>query len=274
MAFGFPLTVGPRDKKGARRVARSLGAIRNAAPPMVSRANRLHWAVAAAAAVIGTGCCDDHIRAASTSFVPNLWLGTSYAWVGDTAGLYAAALSDPGNSAIWCTGVVYTSIEQPGRFQYASTNPAVAFIDERARFVALQAGVTGVVTTTGGVMDTMHVIVGPAIASLRISATPLPARVGDTISVQLDALDHGGAAIGGAEVQLLDFALGSDSLARWIRTSRVPRPFPSYTFQSPLSDRLVLLRSGVLRIVASAPHDVGEPPRYIADTLTLTTTVR
>ena len=241
---------------------------------MVSRANSLQLAVAAAAAVVGTGCCDDHIRAASTSFLPDLWLGTSYAWVGDTVGLYAAALSDPGNSAIWCSGVVYTSTEQPGRFQYATTNPAVALIDERARFVALQAGVTGVITTTGGVMDTMHVIVGPAIASLRITATPLPARVGDTIGVQLDALDHGGSAVGGAEVQLLDFAVWSDSLARWIRTSRAPRPFPSYTFQSPLSDRLVLLRPGVLRIVASAPHDVGQPPRYIADTLTLTITVR
>src|SRR6266480_3881252 len=217
---------------------------------------RLKLPVAAAAAVVGTGCCDDHIRAASTSFLPDLWLGTSYAWVGDTVGLYAAALSDPGNPAIWCSGVVYTSTEQPGRFQYATTNSAVALIDERARFVALQAGVTGVITTTGGVMDTMHVIVGPAIASLRITATPLPARVG------------------GAEVQLLDFAVWSDSLARWIRTSRVPRPFPSYTFQSPLKDRLVLLRPGALRIVASAPHDVGQPPRYIADTLTLTITVR
>jgi len=148
----------------------------------------LKLAVAAAAAVVGTGCCDDHIRGASTSFSPDLWLGTSYAWVGDTVGLYAAALSEPGNSAIWCSGVVYTSTEQPGRFQYATTNPAVALIDELARFVALQAGVTGVITTTGGVMDTMHVIVGPGIASLRITATPLPARVGDTISVQLDAI--------------------------------------------------------------------------------------
>jgi hypothetical protein len=81
MAFGFPLTVGPRDKKGACRVGRSF----------------------------------------------------------------------------------YTSTEQPGRFQYAVTNRAVALIDERARFVALQAGVTGIITTTGGVMDTMHVIVGPAL---------------------------------------------------------------------------------------------------------------
>src|SRR6266516_4678272 len=97
-----------------------------AAAPMVSRATSLQLAVAAAAAVVGTGCCDDHIRAASTSFLPDLWLGTSYAWVGDTVGLYAAALSDPGNPAIWCSGVVYTSTEQPGRFQYATTNSAVA----------------------------------------------------------------------------------------------------------------------------------------------------
>ena len=117
---------------------------------MVSRANSLQLAVAAAAAVVGTGCCDDHIRAASTSFLPDLWLGTSYAWVGDTVRLYAAALSDPGNNAIWCSGVVYTSTEHPGRFQYATTDPAVARIDERARLVALQAGVTEVITTKAG----------------------------------------------------------------------------------------------------------------------------
>src|SRR6266436_1895340 len=91
---------------------------------MVSRANTWQVAVAAAAAVVGTGCCDDHIRAASTSFSPDLWLGESYAWVGDTVRLYAAALSDPGNNAIWCSGVVYTSTEHPGRFQYATTDSA------------------------------------------------------------------------------------------------------------------------------------------------------
>ncbi len=228
------------------------------------------FAAALVAGVVAAGCCDDHVRGASTSFLADLTLGTNYAWVGDTVGLYASALSESGNNAIWCSGVVYTSADQPGRFQYATTNPAVAIIDERARFVALHDGVTGIVTTTAGVRDTMQVIVGPAIASLHVSATPLPARVGDTLIVQLDAIDRAGAVLDGAEVQLVDFALGSDSLARWIRTSRAPRPFPSITFLSPLSDRLVLLGPGVLRLVAAAPHDVGRPPRYVADTLTLT----
>src|SRR5437879_13225993 len=118
-----------RLKLAAPVVCGKLACVNNKA-----RRHSLHLAVAAAAAVVGTGCCDDHIRAASTSFSADLWLGTSYAWVGDTVGLYAAALSEPGNPAIWCSGVVFTSTEQPGRFQYATTNPAVALIDERARF--------------------------------------------------------------------------------------------------------------------------------------------
>ena len=76
----------------------------------------------------------------------------------------------------------------------------------------------------------------------------------------------------GAEVSLLQLEGQSDSLAEWLRSIRAERPFPSTTFQSPLVDRLVLRRAGVVRIVAVAPHDTKQPNRYPTDTLALTIT--
>jgi hypothetical protein len=229
-------------------------------------------AVALVAGVVAAGCCDDHVLAVSTSLDPNLSIGFYYTWVGDMASLYAAALSDPSRSAIFCSVEVYTSTNQPGRFQYSTTDPTVGIVDERGRFIAQGVGRTGVITSTAGVTDTTFIIVGPAFASLRIVATPLPAHVGDTITLQLDALDEAGAVVTGAEVSLLETERQSDSLAGWIRSIRAPRPFPSVTFQSPLVDRLVLRRAGVVRIVAVAPHDTNRPIQYPTDTLLLTIT--
>jgi hypothetical protein len=223
-------------------------------------------------ALFALGCCDDDVVGASTSLLPDVSLGSYLLWVGDAAPVYSSALSNPGTGPIWCDGVVYSSQEQPRLFQYNTTDPTVGIIDERRRFVAHAVGRTGIVTSTAGVSDTTFVIVGPAITSLRVSVTPLPARAGDTVAVTLDALDGAGAAISGAEVTLLWIENASDSLATWIRTVRAERPFPSITFQAPLTDRLVLHRPGTLRIVAIAPHDTGQPPRYVADTLTLSIT--
>jgi len=135
------------------------------------------FAVALVAAVVVAGCCDDHVRNVSISLDPNLGIGYYYTWVGDTATLYAAALSDPSRSAIFCSVAVYTSTDQPGRFQYRTTDPTVGVVDARGRFIARDVGRTGVITTTAGVTDTTFMIVGPAFASLRIVATPLPAHV-------------------------------------------------------------------------------------------------
>ncbi len=233
---------------------------------------RPQLAVALVAGVVAAGCCDDHVVSVGTSLDPNLSIGFYYTWVGDTAKLYAAALSDPSRSAIFCSVEVYTSTDQPGRFQYSTTDPTVGIVDERGRFIAQGVGRTGVIASTAAVTDTTFIIVGPAFASLRIVATPLPAHVGDTITVQLDALDGAGAVVAGAEVSLLEMEGRSDSLAGWIRSIRAPRPFPSVTFQSPLVDRLVLRRAGVLRIVAIAPHDTSQPIQYPTDTLVLAIT--
>lgn len=230
--------------------------------------------VVAPLAVLAAGCCSDHVSYASTSLLPNGAQGYYNAWVGDTAPLFSAALSDPSDGPLWCDNTVYSSRDQPGRFQYATTDPTVGIVEERGRFVALAVGRAGIVTTTAGFRDTTFVIVGPAFASLRISVTPVPLRVGDTVTVQLDALDDVGAVVTGAEVDLLEIVNGSDSLAMWLRMVREPRPYPSLTFQAPLTDRLVLQRTGVLRIVASAPHDTHQPFRYVADTLSVMITAR
>jgi hypothetical protein len=212
------------------------------------------------------GCCNDDVRDVSTSFSPVVWVGYSYTWIRDTATLYAAALADP-TTSLFCSGLVYNSTGDPKRFQFASTDTTIATVNDRGLFTARAVGRMGVVTTTAGLSDTLPVFVGPAFASLRITPTPATARVGDTLTLQLDAVDGTGTVVTGADVQLLELLRPSDSLAAWIRSDRAPRPFPSITFQSPVIDQLVLLRPGVLRVVAAAPHDTGRPLRYIADTV-------
>jgi hypothetical protein len=219
------------------------------------------------------GCCDDEVRDVSTSFSPVVWVGYSYTWVGDTATVYADAIADP-TQGLFCSGLVYSSAAEPRRFHLASTDTTIATVNDRALFTARAVGRMGIVTTTAGVSDTLPVVVGPAFASLRITPTPATARVGDTLTLQLDAVDSTGTVVTGAEVQLLELLRPSDSLAVWIRSDRAPRPFPSITFQSPVFDRLVLLRPGVLRVLAAAPHDTGRPLRYVADTVIISVAVQ
>lgn len=234
----------------------------------------MRFALLAPFALFVAGCCNDHVTGASTSLLPDLLLISYNVWVGDTARTYSAAITDPGHQPIWCDNTVYTSQDQPQRFRYATTDQMVGTIDQTGRFSALARGRTGIVTTTGGVSSTTVVIVGPPIASLRITVTPQPARVGDTVTVELDALDPTGAVVPGAEVYLPEIDNWSDSLATWIRTARAAPLFPASTFQAPLADRLVLQRAGVLRIVAIAPHDIGKPRDYPRDTLTLSISSR
>jgi hypothetical protein len=230
----------------------------------------MRLALVAPLALFAAGCCNDHVTGASTSLSPDLLLGWYVVWVGDTARTYSAATSAPSQQPIWCDNTVYTSHDQPRRFTYTTIDPTVATIDEFGRLAAHAPGQTGIVTTTAGISDTTVVIVGPAFASLRITVSPQFAHVGDTVSVQLEALDAAGAAVPGAEAYLVEIDNYRDSLATWIRTARPTRPFPAATVQTPFTDRLVLERTGVLRIVAIAPHDTSRPIDYPADTLTLT----
>jgi hypothetical protein len=203
------------------------------------------------------------VRSVGVAFWPEGVVIPSYAWLGDTITAYVTAGTNP--VSLFCYHVLYTSMTAPLRFRYTSTDATVATVSERGLFTGRALGVTRLVATTAGISDSLWVIVAPALASLRVTATPGTARVGDTITVQVDALDADGAPIIGAQVQSPQLIPPSDRLAIWLPNDRPYPPFPSYTYPTPVVDRLVVQQIGVLAVVAVAPHDTGRPIHYVAD---------
>lgn len=210
------------------------------------------------------GCCPDDVRLVSVE--PSF-----YNWVGDTIPVMATAFAEP---RLLCLGVVYTSETDPMQFWYTSSDTAVASLGVRGGQVILTARAPGwtwlVAVSENVASDSMPVVVSPAIASLRVTFTPATGQVGDTITVQLDALDSLGAAITNALVWPLALIPQSDTLATWL-TPHSPYGPAWYT---PVVDRFVAQHAGVVRVVAAAPHSVGWVERGIADTVTLSILAR
>jgi hypothetical protein len=220
--------------------------------------------------VLLTACCSDDVRLVSLAFRPELFISPSYAWAGDTITLYAAASTDP--TSMFCSRVLYTAETEPQRFRFSATDTGVGTINGRALFTARALGVTRLVASSAGISDSLWVIVAPAFTSLRVTVTPPTARLGDTLTIQVDALDATGSVLLSAQVQRPQLLPPSDKLATWLPNDRPSPPFPSYTFPTPVIDRLVVEQSGVLAVLAAAPHDSGRPLRYVADTVFITVT--
>ncbi len=221
----------------------------------------------AAAGLVLAGCCGDDVHVVTLAFNPQVGLETSYAWVGDTITLYAAASSDP--TSMFCFRELYNSNEAPQRFYFRSTDSAVATLSDRALFTAHAAGVSRLITASGGITDTTWAIVSPPFAAFRITVTPLTAGVGDTVTVQVDALDGSGAAVDGALARPAQLEPPSNKLATWVPNPRPSTIYPNDEFPTPLVDRLVVRGSGVITILAAASHDSGRPLRFVADSVTL-----
>jgi hypothetical protein len=230
----------------------------------------LRTASTATIGVLLTACCGDDVRLVSLAFRPELLVSPSYAWVGDTITLYAAASTDP--TSLLCSRVLYTAETEPQRFHFSSTDTGVGAINGRALFIARTLGVTRLVAVSAGISDSLWVIVAPAFTSLRVTVTPPTAHVGDTLTVQVDALDATGSVMLGAQVQRPQLLPPSDKLATWLPNDRPSPPFPSYTFPTPVIDRLVIHQAGVLAVLAAAPHDSGRPLHYVADSVFMTVT--
>ena len=222
--------------------------------------------VAAALGCTLSGCCSDEVR---TVVVEPLH-GYTYPWVGDTVIVRGVALR---NLSLFCDGgSLYTSELHPARFRYESSDTSVAsltFLGSpgwRPLLTAHAPGQTRIVAVTAGIRSAEWlVMVSPAIDSLRVTFTPATGRVGDTITVRLDAVDRQGVAITNALVWPLALIPPSDTLATWL-TPHSPSGPPTYT---PVVDRFVVRHAGVISILASAPH-VGTPVQHeIADTIVM-----
>ena len=169
--------------------------------------------------------------------------------------------------------MLYTVETEPRPFRFSSTNTDVAEINGGALLSARTPGVTRLVALSAGIADSLWLIVGPPVASLRVTVTPATAKVGDTLTVQVDALAANGEVVAGAEVQPPQLLPPSDKRAAWLLpSSRAYRGFPSYTFPTPLVDRLLAREAGVLGILVAAPHDSGRRLRYVAESTFVTVT--
>jgi hypothetical protein len=189
----------------------------------------------------------------SLAFRPELFVSPSYAWIGDTVTLYAAAGTDP--TSWFCSRVLYTAAMEQQRFQFSSTDTNVAVINGRALFTARTPGVTRLVAASAGLSDTLWTIVGPAFASLRVTVTPATAHVGDSLTVEVDALDPSGAVVLGAEIQRPQLLPPSDKLATWLPSDR---PYRGFSFiHVSCSDRRPPARAAIGR----TRHFGRRPPR-------------
>jgi hypothetical protein len=211
------------------------------------------------------GCCGDDVSLVDVGFGPYMgW--PSYAWPGDTITVYAMA--DRTGRGFFCPPELYNSVTAPERFRYSSTNTTVATVTSRGLLTARALGVAHLVAVSAGISDSLPVIVSPAFASLHITVTPATARVGDTIRVQADALDGNGAVITGAQIRGFELRWPSlDTLATWLPANRPYPSYPVYTFPTPLVDHLVVRHPGVVTIIAVAPHEAGQPLRFIAESV-------
>jgi hypothetical protein len=220
--------------------------------------------------IVLTSCCSDDVTTVTVAFRSDIVVTPSYAWLGDTISMQASAYAQP---VLFNSCLLYTSWTNPELFRYNSTAPAVATVDRRGLFTARALGVTTLQATSAGIKGyDFPVVVAPAFASLRVTATPALARVGDTIVIRVDALDGDNAPIAGAQVQGAYVPRPSDTLVTWVPSGRPYPPFPSYTFPTPVIDRLVLRHPGVFAVWASAPHDAGKGPWYAAESTFVTVT--
>jgi len=229
---------------------------------------RLRTLVGATFGFAVAGCCGDDVRLVSFSFDPGLGMSTSYAWVGDTMTMYAGGFAS-GTTFFCTTHEEYNSFQSPQRFQFTSTDAAVATLSELGLFTARAAGVTRLAATTAGIKNELWVVVSPSFAKLQITITPTTVRVGDTVTVQVNALDSTGAVVTGVQATGPGLVESSDKLATWIsRSPRSQAQYPNIAFPTPFLDRLVMRGAGRVALEVAVPHDATRPRlHYFADTL-------
>jgi hypothetical protein len=222
--------------------------------------------IAAVLAIILSGCCGDDVGLVFLSLGPEGGPYYAYVWPGDTVTVYARADRATGT---FCPPELYNSRTAANRFRFSATDTAVATISSQGLLTARAVGFVNVVATSEGFSGTQRISVSPAIVSLRITARPTPAHVGDTITVQADAVDGSGTIVPGAQLDGFELVPFRDTVARWLPNTYSLPLYPWPARAAPVVDRLVAQYPGTITIRASAPH-YGRPFFFLADTITLT----
>ena len=194
-------------------------------------------------------CCEPGLRSVEVYLSPDAGVLTAYVWRGDTLALAATAGTD---AREFCYHPLFTSLTDPGRFTYQSSNPIVASVSVVGELVARADGATTITAMSSGVTSQpLAVIVSPPVASIRFTVGPATVEIGDTANVRIDALDSAGQIVVGAQVS---YALlhPRDSVAI---TVLPPRPVPpSFDLATPVNLRILGLRAGVATLQVGVPR--------------------
>ena len=92
----------------------------------------------------------------------------------------------------WHTHTVYGPSE-PRRFQFSSSNPAVATVDLDGVLTTLSVGATELHASAGGITsDVIRVAVSPPVTALVVTPASVSTHVGDTFTVSVAAVDANG----------------------------------------------------------------------------------
>ncbi len=196
------------------------------------------------------GCCDESINAIVLWPPPSAPPLTSPAlfFVGDSLAMVATADSKPG---IPCFRYLYSSATDPDRFGFRSTDTTVASVSPNGVVAARSLGAATISTTTKGFTTSLSVFVEPRFASLRVSVPSAPASVGDTLTVNVDALDAAGNEVPGVYVAIIEES-AIDSVIAFVK----PSPAPSFqsTLPTPLTLLLRVVKPGIAVLGLHAPH--------------------
>jgi len=96
----------------------------------------------------------------------------------------------------WPTHTVYASATEPRRFQFSSTNPAVAKVDLDGVVTTLSVGETVLMASADGVKSPeIRLAVSPSASSFAADPATVSAHVGNTFTVSIEALDANGESV-------------------------------------------------------------------------------
>lgn len=211
-------------------------------------ANVRNALAAIVAAFLTAACCDEGVH--SVDLYISHGAQTTYLWPGDTTTAYVIAGTD---SKFPCYHELYNSKDRPDAFSYQLSDSSVVTISKTGLMTARKLGVSTVAATSVGVHGIFLpvVIVVPPVASIRLTMAPASMRVGDTVSINVDALDDGGRAVPNAQLAFY-LARTLDSVAVFVSAPSSTRPYASVP--APRAVRVRALRTGSFTFVAQAPR--------------------
>ena len=166
------------------------------------------------AIVVVAGSCElflgpDEVGSVGITVGPPGHTSDAVLTVGELDTIRAQAYSDG-----WPSRVMHDSENGPRRFQYSSSDPAVASIDMDGILSLETVGTTILTASTAGKTSlplTLHVV--PAASELRVTPTALDAAIGDTMAITVTAHDAAGAQVDGVL-----FYISTDA-THWVITS-------------------------------------------------------